>query len=257
MTGGAVSRVALVTGAGAGIGRAIALRLAADGHRVAVTDLKYESAGGVVAEIEGRGGEAVACALDVSDPTAVEATVREVAERWDRLDILVNNAGITSDNLLSRLGLDQWNKVLAVNLTGPFLCIQAVTPVMRSNGYGRVVNISSVAAVHGAVTCVNYCASKAGVLGLTVGVAREFGRYVSKEGADLTCNAVMPGIVDTELSRVMPDAVRQQRVSDTPLARFGQPEDVADAVSFLASEDSRFVTGTSLRIDGGLRMAIG
>jgi 3-oxoacyl-[acyl-carrier protein] reductase len=247
-------RVAIVTGAAGEIGRAIVRRLLGDGHRVAVTDVDLAAAEAVAAS---GGGAAIGAELRVDDPESVQAATARVLAEWGRIDILVNNAGITNDNLIDRLEIEQWDQVIDVNLKGPFLCIKAVAPEMRRNGYGRVVNVSSVAAVHGALTCANYCASKAGVLGLTVAVAREFGRYAAKEGADMTCNAVMPGIVDTRLSQVMPDEIRQQRVRETPLSRFGRPEDVADTISFLASEDSRFVTGSNLRVDGGMRMAIG
>jgi 3-oxoacyl-[acyl-carrier protein] reductase len=251
-------RVAVVTGGGGDIGRAIAVRLANDGHKVAIADLDLGAATAVSTEINRTLNEQTsAVELQVSDNDSVVAAVEQVLAKWGRIDILVNNAGITRDNFLERLELEQWNEVIGVNLTGSFLCAKAVAPIMRENRYGRVVNISSVAGVHGALTCVNYCASKAGVLGLTAALAREFGRYVTKDGADITCNAVMPGIVDTKLSAVMPDAIREQRVRDTPLGRFGEPKDVADVVSFFSSEDSRFVTGTALRVDGGLRLAIG
>lgn len=251
-------RVAIVTGGGGDIGRAIAVRLAEDGHRVAVADLDLAAASAVSGELNASGGERAApIELQVADSDSVSSAVEDVLGRWGRIDILVNNAGITRDNFLDRLELEQWNEVIGVNLTGAFLCAKAVAPIMRQNRYGRVVNISSVAAVHGALTCVNYCASKAGLLGMTAALAREFGRYASKDGADMTCNAVMPGIVDTKLSAVMPDAIRKQRVNDTPLGRFGEPRDVADVVSFLSADDSRFVTGTALRVDGGLRLAIG
>ena len=250
----ATGRTALVTGAGSGIGRAIAKRLATDGARVVAADINLAAAEDVAADLP---GDAVAIAVDVADEASVQQAVDHIDRTCGRLDVLVNNAGITDDNFLHKMTLDQWQHVLGVNLTGPFLCTRAAAAVMRRNGYGRVVNVSSVAGVHGALTCANYCASKAGLLGLTVATAREFGRYVARESVDMTCNAVMPGIVDTRLSAVMPEALRQQRVADTPLARFGEPADVADAVAFLASDDARFVTGTSLRVDGGWRMAAG
>jgi 3-oxoacyl-[acyl-carrier protein] reductase len=250
--------VAIVTGGGGDIGRAISLRLARDGHHVAVADVDTDAAAKVCEEIAAAGSpEAVPLELQVADPDSVEAATASLRERFGRIDVLVNNAGITRDNFFSRLEISQWDEVIDVNLKGPFLCAKAVAPVMREGGFGRVVNMSSVAAVHGALTCANYCASKAGLLGLTVALAREFGRYVAKEGVDMTCNAVMPGIVDTKLSAVMPDEMRELRVAETPLARFGEPADVADTVAFFASEDSRFVTGTALRVDGGMRLAIG
>jgi 3-oxoacyl-[acyl-carrier protein] reductase len=252
------TKVAIVTGGGGDIGRAICLRLARDGHHVAVADVNTEAAAAVCAEIAAAGSpEALPVELQVSDPESVEAAVAGLVDRFGRIDVLVNNAGITRDNLFARLEISQWDEVMDVNLKGPFLCTKAVAPIMRENRFGRVVMLSSVAAVHGALTCANYCASKAGLLGLTVALAREFGRYVAKDGADMTCNAVMPGIVDTKLSAVMPDNMRELRVAETPLARFGEPADVADTIAFFASEDSRFVTGTALRVDGGMRLAIG
>lgn len=248
-------RTALVTGAAQGIGRAIALRLAGEGAKVAVADIDGDAAAAAVEAAEGL--ELLAVPLDVTDPASVQAGVARVVDAWGTVDILVNNAGVTRDNFLEKLDVEQWDLVLDVNLKGVFLCTKEAAAVMRANRYGRVVNVSSVAGVHGALTCVNYCASKAGVLGLTAAVAREFGRYAQRDGADMTCNAVMPGIVETELIDVMPEGIREQRVKDTPLGRFGQPADVADVVAFLASDAARFVTGTSLRVDGGLRMAIG
>jgi 3-oxoacyl-[acyl-carrier protein] reductase len=250
-------RNALVTGAAQGIGRAIARRLAGEGARVAVADIDGEAAQATVEAGRADGLDLLAVPIDVTDPASVQAAVARVVDAWGTLDILVNNAGVTRDNFLEKMDVEQWDRVLDVNLKGVFLCTQEAAAVMRRNKYGRVVNVSSVAGVHGALTCVNYCASKAGVLGLTAAVAREFGRYAQRDGADMTCNAVMPGIVETELIDVMPESIREQRVRDTPLGRFGQPEDVADTVAFLASDAARFVTGTSLRVDGGLRMAIG
>lgn len=250
-------RTALVTGGGRGIGRAIAERLAADGVTVAIGDLDQDSSADVAAGITQSGGRAVAHRLDVTDPDEVATVIATIARDHDGLEILVNNAGMTSDNFLEELTLEQWDRVLDVNLRGVFTCTKEAAVVMRRGGYGRVVNVSSVAGVHGALTCVNYCASKAGVLGLTAAVAQEFGRYRRLDGADMTCNAVMPGIVDSQLIDVMPDSIREQRIRDTPLGRLGQPRDVADVVAFLASDDARFVTGASLRVDGGLRMAVG
>lgn len=247
-------RVAVVTGGGGGIGSAVCRRLAADGANVVVADLDLDSATRVAESVE---PEAIGVALDVCDTESVESMVATTLDRLGRLDILVNNAGITDDNFLEKLTDDQWDRVLDVNLKGAFRCTRAVTPTMRQSGYGRVVNISSIAGVHGTLTCVNYCASKAGVLGLTAAVAREFGRYVAKDGSDLTCNAVIPGLVDTDLSAVMPEAIRQQRIAETPLNRLGAPDDVADVIAFLASHQARFVTGVSLRVDGGLRMSVG
>ena len=243
-------RVALVTGGGRGIGRAIALRLARDGVAVAVNYRGSEAAAAeVVRQIEAGGGQAVALAADVA--VAAEATrlVNDAVARLGRLDILVNNAGITRDNLAMRLNEEDWDAVLDTNLKGAFFCAKAaLRPLLRAREAGRIVNISSVAGLVGNAGQANYAAAKAGLLGLTKSLARE----VASRG--ITVNAVAPGFVTTEMTDALPEELREAAVKAIPLGRFGAPEDIAEAVAFLASPAARYITGQVLSVDGGMAM---
>jgi len=239
-------RVALVTGAARGLGRAIAQTLAGAGAKVACVDVNVETLGATVAAIEGAGGAAMALACDVTDSQRVNQVVDEVVKTWGGLQILVNNAGITRDNIVLRMKDDQWDAVIQVNLRGTFLFTRAAAkPMLKAHG-GRIISIASVAGLVGNPGQANYSASKAGVIGLTRTVARELA------GRNITVNAVAPGFIATEMTAALGDQVLEEVKRRTPLARLGEPQDIADAVLFLASDAASFITGHVLTVDGGL-----
>jgi 3-oxoacyl-[acyl-carrier protein] reductase len=242
-------RVALVTGAAQGIGRAIALALAGDGADLALGDLNLEKLEAVGREVEGLGRKALALHLDVSSSDSVQAAVAKVLEAQGKIDILVNNAGITKDNLIMRMKSQDWDAVLSVNLNGAFHCIRAVLPGMVKQRYGRIVSIASVVAQSGNPGQANYIASKAGIIGLTKAVASEVG------SRNITVNAVAPGFIATAMTEKLPDAVREKMMGLIPLGRMGTDRDVAAGVRFLVSEEAGYITGHVLNINGGLYMA--
>jgi 3-oxoacyl-[acyl-carrier protein] reductase len=242
-------RVALVTGAAQGIGRAIALALAEVGADVAGGDVKLEQLQEVAKEIEALGRKALALPLDVARPDSVKEAVDKALEVFGKIDILVNNAGITKDNLLMRMKPEDWDLVLRVNLSGAFLCTRAVLPGMVKQRYGRIINIASVVAQAGNAGQANYIASKAGIIGLTKAVAAEVA------SRNITVNAIAPGFIATAMTENLPEAVRQRLLSLIPLGRLGTDRDVACGVRFLASEEASYVTGHVLNINGGMYMA--
>ena len=252
-TGGRVmkleGRVAFVTGAAQGIGRAIALALAEDGADLALGDLNLEKLAATAREVEGLGRKALALHLDVSSSDSVQAAVAKTLETWGKIDILVNNAGITKDNLVLRMKPQDWDAVLGVNLNGAFHCIRTVLPGMVKQRYGRIVNIASVVAQSGNPGQANYIASKAGVIGLTKAVASEVG------SRNITVNAVAPGFIATAMTEKLPEAVRERMLTLIPVGRMGTDRDVARGVRFLVSEEAGYITGHVLNINGGMYMA--
>ncbi|GLC87433.1 3-oxoacyl-[acyl-carrier-protein] reductase [Lysinibacillus piscis] len=242
-------KVAVVTGASRGIGRAIALKLADDGAKVVVnysgSQAKAEE---VVAVIQANGGEAIAVQASVANVDEVTALMDTAVKTFGSLDILVNNAGITRDNLLMRMKEDEWDDVIDTNLKGVFLCTKAVTRQMMKQRAGRIINISSIVGVAGNAGQANYVAAKAGVIGLTKTTAKELA------SRNILVNAIAPGFIETEMTEQLPEDIKQSMLTQIPLAKLGQPEDIAKAVVFLASEDANYMTGQTLHIDGGMVM---
>jgi 3-oxoacyl-[acyl-carrier protein] reductase len=239
---------AVVTGGGQGIGRAIAAKLASMGAEVAIVDLNREAAEAVVLELEGSGGRARAYELNVADADAVKRVFATIAEDMGGIDVLVNNAGITRDGLLMRMSQADWESVMSVNLTGAFNCTRAVARCMMSQRSGRIINVSSVVGIIGNAGQANYAASKAGLIALTKSVARELG------SRGVTANAIAPGYIETPMTESLPENAREEFASRIALRRFGTPNDVANVVAFLASDDGDYVTGQTINVDGGMVM---
>lgn len=239
-------KTAVVTGAGRGIGRGIALALAAEGAKLAICARHEETINPVAEEIRSGGGEAAPFVCDVSVEDAVNDFVAKVYETYGRVDILVNNAGITRDNFFLRLGVADWDPVMAVNLRGAFLCTRFFARKMVRQKWGRIINMASVAGEAGNVGQANYAASKAGVIAMTKSAARELARY------GITVNAVSPGLIDTDMIAGMEDEVREKMKEEIPAGRIGSAGDVAAAILFLASDDAAYITGQTVRVDGGL-----
>ena len=239
-------KVALVTGAARGLGRCIAESLAAAGAKIACIDVNTESLTDTVAAIRAGGGEAEPIACDVTQSDRVGETVNEVIKLWGALNILVNNAGITRDNVIVRMKDEQWDSVLNINLRGTFLFTRAAARPMMKAREGRIINIASVSGLMGNPGQVNYSASKAGVIGLTRTVAREL------SSRNVTVNAVAPGFIATDMTAALGEEILQEVRKQIPLGRMGDPQDVADAVLYLASDAASFITGHVLTVDGGL-----
>ena len=244
-----VQRVAVVTGASRGIGRAVAEQLGRDGHHVVCVARNAEKLGEVVAAIEEAGGQASSRTCDIGDQAAIEALIEGVFDERGRLDILVNNAGITRDNLLMRMTDEEFDQVIAVNLRSAFVACRAALRPMVRNKFGRIINVGSVSGVVGNAGQANYAAAKAGLAGFTKSLAKEMG------GKKITANVVAPGFIVTDMTDGLPDKIKEGVKELTALRRMGQPEEIAAAVSFLASDGAGYVTGQVLAVDGGMTMS--
>ncbi len=240
------NQVALVTGASQGIGKAVAVELARNGAKVACLARNEAKLQDTVAAIESEGGTAMALACDVKDKASVEAAIDKVVETWEKLDILVNNAGVTRDTLMPRMTDAEWDDVIDTNLRGAFLFARAASRYMMRARYGRIINMTSVSGLMGNAGQTNYSASKAGLIGMT--------RSLSKELASrkITINAVAPGFVESEMTKVLGSAVLEEATKRIPVRRIGTPEDIAAAVLFLASPAAAYITGQVLAVDGGM-----
>jgi len=241
-------KIAVVTGASRGIGRAIALRLAAEGAKVVVTATTLDGAQKTADAIRQSGGEALPVQVNVADADSVTQLFKTVMDQYGRVDILVNNAGITRDNLLVRMSQEEWQTVLDVNLTGVFNCIKAVTRTMMKQRAGKIINISSVVGEIGNAGQANYSAAKAGMIGLTKSVAKELA------GRNIQVNCVAPGYIQTDMTEQIPESAKEQLLNAIPSGRMGKPEDVAGLVAFLCSSDADYITGQVINVDGGMVM---
>ena len=241
-------RVALVTGASQGIGRACAVKLAQCGARVALVARNQQKLEELAREIAQTGGSARAHAADVENEDQVKAAFKAMIAEFGKIDILVNNAGITRDQLIMRMKRADWDAVLNTNLTSAYLCTQQAIPSMLKQRWGRIINITSVFGQMGQGGQANYAASKAGLIGLTMAVAREIG------SRNITCNAVAPGFIETAMTSTLSDEIRQSALKMIPLNRVGTAEEVANCVAFLASEEAAYITGHVLNVNGGMLM---
>ncbi|MER2262722.1 MAG: 3-oxoacyl-[acyl-carrier-protein] reductase [Psychrobacillus sp.] len=240
---------AIVTGASRGIGKDIAIYLASEGAKVVVNySGSKEKAEAVVEEIKSSGGTAFAAQANIDQADDVQGLVKQTLEVFGSIDILVNNAGITRDNLIMRMKEQEWDDVLNTNLKGVFLCTKAVTRQMMKQRNGRIINITSIVGVSGNDGQANYVAAKAGVIGLTKSSAKELA------SRNITVNSVAPGFITTDMTDALPEEIKSQMLSQIPLAKFGNPEDIAKAVAFLASEDANYITGQTIHVNGGMYM---
>ena len=239
-------KVALVTGAGRGIGQAIAVTLAKEGAHIVVNDMDLDSAKQTVEMIHSIGRKTLVSGANIVMRNEVEAIFDSMKNQFGRLDILINNAGITRDNLLIKMTEEEWDQVMAVNLKGVFNCTQLAAKMMTEQNAGKIVNVSSASGQMGNIGQVNYATSKAGIIGMTKTLAKELARF------NINVNAIAPGFIDTPMTSQVPDKVKNRIKASIPLNRFGQPEDVAKAVKFLASEESDYITGQVIACNGGL-----
>ena len=236
--------VAVITGAGRGIGAAIARKLFIEGCRIVILDINETAALECAQSIDPAGCRSLAVSCDVSNKDSVNQTITRIIEKFQTVDILVNNAGITDDSMFHKMTLEQWQRVININLTGTFLVTSAVVPYMREKKQGRIINISSTSA-YGNIGQANYSATKAGVIGLTKTLAKELGRY------SITVNAIEPGVIETDMLTNVPQTIKDGWLKLMPIARMGQPEDIANAVCFFATDEASFITGVELPVCGG------
>jgi NAD(P)-dependent dehydrogenase (short-subunit alcohol dehydrogenase family) len=239
---------AIVTGAGQGIGRGIALKLAQEGADVVIAEMNSDTGTQTVKEVEVLGRKAIFFSVDVANQKQVQAMVDQVLKAWERIDILINNAGFDRPGSLLKVKEEDWDAVLGVHLKGTLNCIQAVAPHMIENGYGKIINLSSVWGKRGAVSEISYSSAKAGIIGLTKSVARELGRY------QINVNAILPGLILTPTIAKMAEKYQKMIIENTPLKRVGQPEEVANVAAFLVSDEASFVTGALVEVSGGWNM---
>jgi NAD(P)-dependent dehydrogenase (short-subunit alcohol dehydrogenase family) len=239
---------AIVTGAGQGIGRSIALKMAHEGADVVIAEMNPDSGNQTKKEVEALGRKALFFAVDVADQRKVKGMVEEVLRRWGKIDILVNNAGFDRGATLLKVREEDWDAILGVHLKGTLNCIQAVAPHMIENSYGKIINISSILGKSGAISGISYSSAKAGIIGLTKSVARELGRY------QINVNVVLPGLILTPTIAKMAEKYQNMIIEATPLRRIGQPEEVANVVAFLASDEASFMTGATVDVSGGWNM---
>ena len=239
---------AIVTGAGQGIGRSIALKLAQEGADVVIAEMNPDTGTQTAKEVQAMGRKALSVFLDVANQKQVQAMVDQVLKAWKRIDILVNNAGFDRPGNLLKVREEDWDAVMGVHLKGTLNCIQAVAPHMIENGYGRIINLSSVWVKRGAVSEISYSSAKAGIIGLTKSVARELGRY------QINVNAILPGLILTPTIAKMAEKYQNMIIENTPLKRGGKPEEVANVAAFLASDEASFVTGAMIEVSGGWNM---
>jgi len=242
------NKVALISGAGRGIGKSIAMTLAKSGCKVICVSKNISSCGKVAEEIVANGGFAEAMALDVSKSTEVKAACAEILKKYDAVDILVNNAGITRDNLIMRMSDEEWDAVIATNLSSCFYFSRNLVRAMMGKRWGRIINVSSVTALGGNAGQANYAAAKSGIIGFTKTLARELAPR------NITVNAVAPGFIDTDMTAALPPAIMETLKNAIPLKHTGKPEDIAAACAFLASDQSAYITGQVLSVNGGLYM---
>ena len=239
-------KVALVTGAGGGIGRAVVIMLAKEGADIIVNDINSNSAGQTAEMVHSIGSAALVSGANIVVRTEVELMFDEINKKFGRLDILVNNAGVTRDNFLAKMTEDEWDQVMAVNLKGVFNCTQLAVKMMIEQSAGKIVNLSSASGQMGNIGQVNYAASKAGIIGITKTLAKELAKF------NINVNAVAPGFINTPMTSKVPEKVRNMIKSNIPLCRFGEPEDVAKIVKFLVTDDSDYITGQIISCNGGL-----
>ncbi len=241
-------KVAIITGGARGIGKEIAKALAREGADCVLCDVNEEELTKAAAEIQGIGVQCLSVVLDVSNLSQCEDMVNKVVDKFQKIDILINNAGITRDGLLIRMREEEWDAVISVNLKGTFSCTKAAVKVMLKQRYGRIVNVASIIGIMGNAGQANYAASKAGIIALTKSIAKEVA------SRNINVNAIAPGFIETKMTQVLTDEVRTAILKQIPLGRFGQPEDVAKLVVFLVTEDSGYMTGQVIQIDGGMLM---